>query len=78
MVDSIQSLMQALVGGALWSIFGAIVVFAFIYSAILFLSASGDATKIQKAKSSFLWGVVGVAVGILAYSIINIVGDILK
>lgn len=78
MVDSIQSLMQAIVGDALWVVFGGISVICFLYSGILFLTAQGEPGKISTAKSSFLWGIVGVAVGILAYSIITIVGNMLQ
>ena len=76
-VDSIQSLMKVIVGGVLWSVFGAIVIFCFVYSGIMFLTAQGDSSKLATARSSFLWGVVGVVVGILAYSIIGIISDII-
>jgi len=77
-VDSIQTLMQALVGSVLWTVFAGIVVICFLYAGILFLSAGGEPAKIQTAKSAFIWGIVGVAVGILAYSAINIVGSMLS
>jgi hypothetical protein len=77
-VDSIQSLMKALVGSALWAIFTAIVVFCFIYSGVLFLSSSGEPAKLAKARASFFWGIAGVIVGIIAYSIINIVSGIIS
>ena len=76
-VNSIQTLMQALVGSALWAVFGGIVVICFVYSGILFLSASGEPDKLKKARQSFIWGIAGVVVGILAWSILNIVGNIL-
>jgi len=77
-VTNIQSLMETLVGSVLWSIFTAIVVFCFVYSGILFLTASGDSTKLTAARSSFVWGIVGVVVGIMAYSIINILSNMLS
>ena len=77
-VDSIQSLMAAIVNIALWVVFGGIVIICFIYSAILFLTSGGQPEKIKTAKASFLWGVVGVVVGIIAYSIINIVESFLR
>jgi hypothetical protein len=76
-VDSIQTLMVAISTTALWAVFGGIAIICFIYSGILFLSSGGDAEKLKKARSSFIWGVAGVAVGIIAYSIVNIVGNIL-
>jgi hypothetical protein len=77
MVNSIQSLSIAIANVA-WVVFTAIAVICFIYAAILFLSAGGQPEKVQAAKSSFVWGVAGVIVGILAYSIINIVSNVLQ
>jgi len=76
-VTNIQSLMETLVGSVLWSIFTAIVVVCFVYAGILFLTAGGDPTKLASARSSFIWGIAGVVVGIMAYSIINILSNML-
>lgn len=77
-VDSIQSLMAAIVNGVLWVVFGGIVVICFVYSGILFLSSGGSPEKISRARQSFLWGVVGVVVGIIAYSIVKILETALR
>jgi hypothetical protein len=77
-VDSIQSLMRALVGSALWAVFTGIVVICFIYSGVMFLSSGGEPAKLQKARSSFLWGIAGVVVGILAYSIVSILEKVIS
>lgn len=61
--------------GKLWIIFGALAVIMFVYAGILFLTASGAAEKVSAARQAFLWGVVGVVVGIIAYSIITIIGS---
>jgi phosphoglycerol transferase MdoB-like AlkP superfamily enzyme len=58
-----------------WTVFGLIAVICFIYAAILFLTAGGAPEKVQAARSAFLWGVAGVAVGIIAFSIVAIVGS---
>jgi uncharacterized membrane protein YjfL (UPF0719 family) len=49
-----------------------------VIAGMLFLSARGDAEKIKTAKGAFLWGVVGIVVAILAYSMINILMFLLK
>jgi hypothetical protein len=41
------------------SIGAAIVVFMVIYSGFLFVSAQGDESKLTKAKSVFLWTIIG-------------------
>lgn len=71
MVDSIQSLSIA-IANVLWVVFSAIAVICFVFAGILFLTAQGQPEKIKTAKSAFLWGIVGVVVGIIAYSIISI------
>ena len=76
-VDSIQSLSMAIVN-VIWPVFVVIVVVCFVVAGILFLSAMGDPAKIAKARSAFLWGVVGVVVGIVAYSIIRIISSALQ
>jgi len=58
-------------------IFTAIVVVLFVVAGILFLTAQGAPEKLATARSAFLWGVVGVAVGIIAYSIVLIVAGVL-
>jgi hypothetical protein len=63
--------------GKLWVIFAALAVIMFLYAGILFLTASGAPDKISAARQAFLWGVVGVVVGIIAYSVVTIVGNLI-
>jgi len=60
-----------------WQIFGLVAVVMFVIAGILFLTAQGDTDKLTKAKQAFLWGVAGVVVGIIAYSILAIAGALL-
>ncbi len=77
MVDSIQSLLVAIVN-AVALVFSGVAVICFIYAGVLFLTAGGDATKLETARSAAIWGTVGVAVGILAFSIIQIMSGVLN
>lgn len=79
-VPSISGLTQIVVyiENALWIIFGLIAVICFVYAAILFLTAGGQPEKIQSARSAFIWGIAGVVVGIVAYSIIAIVSTVMQ
>lgn len=63
--------------GKIWILFAGIAVLMFIYAGILFLTAQGIPEKVSSARQAFLWGVVGVVVGIIAYSIIAIVGSLI-
>lgn len=58
-------------------VFSGIAVVMFVAAGVLFLTAGGEAEKITRARSAFVWGVAGVIVGILAFSIIGIVTNIL-
>ena len=59
----------------MWVVFAAIAVICFLVAGILFLTAGGQPEKIQSARNAFIWGIAGVVVGIIAYSIIAIVGS---
>src|SRR3989344_1660139 len=61
----------------IWTIFVLIALIAFITAGILFLTASGDPEKIKTARTAFLWGMVGVVVGIIAFSIVTIIENAL-
>lgn len=55
--------------GLLWPIFAAYAVIMFIIAGFQFLSARGEAGEAVKARQSVVYGSIGVALGILAFSI---------
>lgn len=71
-VTSVEILVEK-IENLLWIVFGGIAVVMFVVAGILFLTAGGQAEKIQAARSALIWGVAGVVIGILAYSIMAIV-----
>ena len=58
-------------------VFAAIAVIMFIWAGVTFLTANGAPEKIQQARTAAMWGVVGVIVMILAYSIFAIATNII-
>ena len=40
-----------------------------LYAAFLYMTAGGDDTRIEKAKKTFIYGIVGIIVAMLAYGI---------
>ena len=63
---------------ASWVIFGIIAVVCFVIAGILFLTSRGNTEQLTAARSAFIWGVAGVVVGIIAFSIINIVMALIR
>lgn len=61
----------------IWPIFAAFAVIMFIIAGIQFLSAQGEPNKISQARQSLIWGAVGMAVGLLAFSIPFIIDNAL-
>jgi len=59
-------------------IFGAFAVVCFVVAGILFLTSQGAPEKIKTAKAAFIWGVAGVVVGIIAFSIIALIAGIIS
>jgi len=60
-----------------WIVFTIIAVIAFVIAGVMFLVSGGDPDKIIKARQAFLWGVAGIVVGILAFTIITVVTSVI-
>jgi len=65
------------IGTAIWYIFAVAALAMFVVAGISFLTAQGDPGKLETAKKAFIWGVVGIVAAVLAFSIVNIVKDLL-
>lgn len=48
----------------LLSIFGFVVIIALVFSGILYFTASGSTARLDMAKKSFSWAILGVVVGL--------------
>ncbi len=51
-----------------WPVFVGLVFTMFIWAGVLFLTAQGDPGKLETARKAVIWAVVGVVVGIFAFS----------
>ncbi len=49
-----------------------------IIAGFLFLTAHGDTTKISSAKKALVWAVIGIFVGILAFSAPTLINNIIS
>jgi len=61
----------------LWPLFIGFAVIMFLIAGFMFLVAQGDPGKIETARNSLIWGIAGIAVGVLAFSIPFIVRNTL-
>lgn len=73
---SANSLFSALFN-LIWPFFAAYAVIMYILAAFQFFNAQGDPSKVKDATKSIIWGSVGVAVGILSFSIPFLIGALL-
>lgn len=70
---SLGQLITAAFANFIWPLFFALIVVYILIIAFLFISAQGDPTKLQTARQALLWGIIGIVVFVLAYSLITIV-----
>ena len=49
-----------------------------LYAAFLYMTSAGDDTKIEKAKKTFIYGIVGIIIAMLAYGIWDAVYSFLQ
>ena len=61
----------------IWPVAVAFFIIMFIVAAFMFMSARGDPAGVEKARQAVIWGVVGVIVALLAFSIPFIVRNTL-
>ncbi len=71
-INSVPNLINAILT-PVWQVFIGLAVIMIIIAGILFLTAAGNPEKVQQARNAFLWGIVGIVVGILAFSITTVV-----
>ncbi|MDN5835469.1 MAG: hypothetical protein L0H36_02420 [bacterium] len=69
---SIDSYFETIVNVVLFLV-AAVSVVVIIYGGFRYIVSNGDSTKIQGAKNTILYAVVGLVVAILAFAIINFV-----
>ena len=77
MVSDLSQLIDAIARAA-GMIFGGIAVVCFLAAGVMFLTSGGQPDRLQVARSAVMWGIVGIIIGILAFSIIGIVSNILQ
>lgn len=67
-VFSITDLVNAMLN-FIWPAFSGFAVLMFILAGGLFLTAQGNPGRVENARLAVIWGIVGIVIGILAFSI---------
>lgn len=65
---NIQTIINAVIG-----ILGLICVIIMIIGGVQYMTSSGDAGKVKKAKDTILYGLIGLVICVLAFAIVNFV-----
>lgn len=74
--DSIYNIIARVMNWLL-GILGFIGIIGFVIAGILYLTAAGDETQIEKAKSAMLYSIIGVIVALIGFVIIKAVEGLL-
>ena len=74
---TVQGLINSLFSKIFWPIAIAFTIIMFILAGIGFFNAQGDPTKVADARNFVIWGVVGMVVMILAFSLPLFVANLL-
>lgn len=70
--DTLMSTIAKIINVAL-GVLGIVAVIVIIYGGFTYVTSSGDAAKITKAKNTIIYGVIGLIVSLLAFAIVNFV-----
>jgi len=68
----LESTIKTIINVVLY-IVGIVAVVMMIIGGFQYITSSGDAAKVTKAKNTILYGIVGLVIAVLAYAIVNFV-----
>ena len=60
---------------AVIAVLGLVCVIVIIMGGVSYMTSTGDAGKVKKAKDTILYGVIGLVICVLAFAIVNFVLD---
>ena len=74
----LMSTLQTIINVAL-GLIGFVAVVMIILGGFQYITSSGDAAKVTKAKNTIMYGVIGLVIALLAFAIVNfILGNVFK
>ena len=73
LATTVTNIVSAIIG-----VLGIVAVIVIIIGGVNYMTSSGDAGKVKKAKDTILYGVIGLVICVLAFAIVNfVIGGIL-
>ena len=67
-VNNVTAIINAVIG-----VLGLVCVVVMIIGGVNYMTSSGDAAKVKKAKDTILYGLIGLVVCVLAFALVNFV-----
>ena len=68
LIGSVTNILNVIIG-----VLGIVAVIVIIFGGVQYMTSTGDASKVKKAKDTILYGVVGLVIVILAFAIVNFI-----
>ena len=72
LVDNVSLILNSVIG-----VLGLVCVVVMIIGGVNYMTSSGDAEKVKKAKNTILYGLIGLVICVLAFALVNWVIGIL-
>ncbi len=68
LTDAVVGIINGIIGAL-----GIVAVIVVIIGGVQYMTSSGDAAKVKKAKDTILYGIIGLIICVLAFAIVNFV-----
>mgnify|MGYP006969189435 CR=1 FL=1 len=68
LIDNVNAILNTIIG-----LLGLLCVVVIIIGGVNYMTSSGDAGKVKKAKDTILYGILGLVVCVLAFALVNFV-----
>jgi prepilin signal peptidase PulO-like enzyme (type II secretory pathway) len=74
--SSIQELFTS-IGQFLFALLIPLATLAIIWSGVMLITAGGNEDRVKKGRAWLLWAIIGLAVGLIGYGLVNLIQSIL-
>jgi len=73
----VKAIIERFLNFVVWPIFAGASILSFIWAGFLYLTAQGEPSKISQATKAVIWGSLGITIGLVGFSAIELVKAIL-